>query len=88
MHSTRSAAIAGDFICYDVTSEDDARAAMAAVDAAHGRLDILVNAAGIEIEETIEDTTLDAWNRMPKDQPSLDGIKQLQLELETKVQAG
>jgi NAD(P)-dependent dehydrogenase (short-subunit alcohol dehydrogenase family) len=36
---------------------------MAKVGDAHGKLDILVNAAGIEIEETIEDTTLEQWNR-------------------------
>jgi meso-butanediol dehydrogenase/(S,S)-butanediol dehydrogenase/diacetyl reductase len=28
------------------------------------KLDILVNAAGIEIEKTIEDTTLEEWNRI------------------------
>lgn len=48
---------------HDVGAEDDAKAAMAHVEAEHGRLDILVNAAGIEIEKTIEDTTLEEWNR-------------------------
>ena len=47
----------------DVGAEDDARAVMAQVEEDHGRLDILVNAAGIEIEKTIEDTTLAEWNR-------------------------
>lgn len=28
-----------------------------------GRLDILINAAGIEIEKTAEETTLEEWNR-------------------------
>ncbi|MEZ5775261.1 MAG: SDR family NAD(P)-dependent oxidoreductase [Hyphomicrobiaceae bacterium] len=32
--------------------------------AAQGRLDILVNAAGIEIEKTIEQTSLADWNRI------------------------
>lgn len=50
------------FIKLDVTSEADAIAAMERVRADHGRLDILVNAAGIEIEKTIEDTTLEEWN--------------------------
>ncbi len=36
---------------------------MARVNAEQGKLDILVNAAGIEIEKTIEDTTLDEWNK-------------------------
>ncbi|MEM6906721.1 MAG: SDR family NAD(P)-dependent oxidoreductase, partial [Pseudomonadota bacterium] len=51
-------------LTYDVTSEDAARAAMAEIAADWGRLDILVNAAGIEIEHTIEETTLEAWNRI------------------------
>lgn len=51
------------FVKLDVTSEDDAKAAMAQVEQQQGRLDILVNAAGIEIEKTIEDTSLEEWNR-------------------------
>ncbi len=51
------------FIRLDVSREDDIRAAMDRVSAEAGKLDILVNAAGIEIEKTIEDTTLDEWNR-------------------------
>jgi|TARA_Y100000310_G_C20627400_1_gene786711 meso-butanediol dehydrogenase/(S,S)-butanediol dehydrogenase/diacetyl reductase len=47
----------------DVGSEDDAIVVMARVQEDHGRLDILVNAAGIEIEKTIEDTSLEDWNR-------------------------
>lgn len=54
----------GEYLPLDVTSEASVQAAMGAVEAAEGRLDILVNAAGIEIEETIEDTTLDQWNRI------------------------
>ena len=52
------------FIEQDVTREQAAIDAMAQVNADAGVLDILVNAAGIEIETTIEDTTLDAWNRI------------------------
>ena len=48
---------------HDVGSEEDAQAVMAHVEAKHGQLDILVNAAGIEIEKTIEETTLDEWNQ-------------------------
>ncbi len=55
---------AGAFQRLDVTSEDEVIAAMDRVTTEHGRLDILVNAAGIEIEETIETTTLDQWNRI------------------------
>jgi NAD(P)-dependent dehydrogenase (short-subunit alcohol dehydrogenase family) len=49
---------------HDVTSEDSARALMARVEADHGKLDVLVNAAGIEIEYTIEETSLEDWNRI------------------------
>ena len=52
------------FIKYDVTSEEDARAAMAKVAEQCGKLDILVNAAGIEIEKTVEQTSLADWNRI------------------------
>lgn len=51
------------FLRLDVSSEDDVIAAMERVRAEFGRLDVLVNAAGIEIEKTIEDTTLEEWNR-------------------------
>jgi NAD(P)-dependent dehydrogenase (short-subunit alcohol dehydrogenase family) len=37
---------------------------MVHLDQQHGRLDILVNAAGVEIEQTIEETTLEDWNRI------------------------
>jgi meso-butanediol dehydrogenase/(S,S)-butanediol dehydrogenase/diacetyl reductase len=54
----------GHFVRFDVTSEDEARAAMARVDRECGKLDILVNAAGTEIERTIEQTSLADWNRI------------------------
>lgn len=54
----------GHFLPLDVTSEDSVRAAMDTVTSQHGRLDVLVNAAGIEIEETIENTSLEQWNRI------------------------
>lgn len=52
-------ALVDGFVEMDVTSEDSVRAVMTGLD----KLDILVNAAGIEIEKTIEDTTLEEWNR-------------------------
>ena len=52
------------FVRFDVTSEEEARAAMARVEEECGKLDILVNAAGIEIEKTIEQTSLADWNRI------------------------
>ena len=50
-------------VSYDVTSEEAAKDGMARIAQHWGRLDVLVNAAGIEIEKTIEETTLDEWNR-------------------------
>jgi len=55
---------AGEFLRLDVTSEAEVQAAMAAVEQAHGRLDVLVNAAGVEIEKTLDETSLDDWNRI------------------------
>ena len=51
------------FVKLDVTQEADAIAAMELVRNEQGKLDILVNAAGIEIEKTVEDTTLEEWNQ-------------------------
>lgn len=50
------------FVRFDVTREDDVIHAMETAKAESGKLDILVNAAGIEIEKTIEDTSLEEWN--------------------------
>ena len=51
------------FVRMNVADEAAVMAAMAQVKGDHGKLDVLVNAAGIEIEKTIEDTTLEEWNR-------------------------
>ena len=50
------------YIALDVTSEDCVKAMAADIEAAEGQIDILVNAAGIEIEKTIEETSLEEWN--------------------------
>lgn len=51
------------FIKLDVTSEQDAISVFETVKQDHGKLHILVNAAGIEIEKTIEQTSLEEWNQ-------------------------
>ena len=51
------------FLALDVSDEAQVKAAFATVSAQVGHLDVLVNAAGIEIEKTIEDTTLEEWNQ-------------------------
>ncbi len=53
---------AGEFLRFDVTSEDEVTAGIAAIESARGRIDIVVNAAGIEIEKTVEDTSLEEWD--------------------------
>jgi NAD(P)-dependent dehydrogenase (short-subunit alcohol dehydrogenase family) len=52
----------------DVTDEGAVGAFFDAHGADDAPLHILVNAAGIEIEKTIEDTTLEEWNRIFADQ--------------------
>jgi NAD(P)-dependent dehydrogenase (short-subunit alcohol dehydrogenase family) len=58
-----AADLQGSPVELDVTSEESVVAAVARIGDEHGRIDILVNAAGIELEKTIEDTTLEEWNR-------------------------
>ena len=55
---------AGTFLKFDVTDEAGIIATFEDIAAKWDKLDILVNAAGIEIEETIENTTLEQWNRI------------------------
>ena len=55
---------AGTYRHFDVTDETEIIATFEGLAKDWGRLDILVNAAGIEIEETIENTTLEQWNRI------------------------
>ena len=53
-----------DFVAFDVTREDMVISTFEQLSERWDKLDILVNAAGIEIEETIEHTTLEQWNRI------------------------
>ena len=53
-----------EFAPFDVTREDGIISTFSELESRWGKLDILVNAAGIEIEETIENTTLEQWNRI------------------------
>ena len=55
---------AGTFLPFDVTDETAVRSGIARIESEQGRLDIVVNAAGIEIEKTVEDTSLEEWNRI------------------------
>jgi len=53
-----------EFREYDVTSESIVTSTFTELEQQWKKLDILVNAAGIEIEKTIENTTLEEWNRI------------------------
>ena len=55
---------AGEFCEFDVTDEKKVIQTFRELGSRFNKLDILVNAAGIEIEETIENTTLEQWNRI------------------------
>ena len=50
------------FVALDVTVKDSVQALTNRVAEEAGRLDVLVNAAAIEIEKTIEETSLEDWN--------------------------
>jgi meso-butanediol dehydrogenase/(S,S)-butanediol dehydrogenase/diacetyl reductase len=53
-----------EFAAYDVTDETICQNTFTTLAERWDKLDILINAAGIEIEKTIEDTTLEEWNRI------------------------
>ena len=53
-----------EFVTYDVTDEKVCQAMFMTLTERWNKLDILVNAAAIEIEKTIEQTTLEEWNRI------------------------
>ena len=59
-----AAEVAGDFFEHDVADETAWLRVMAEVQALHGRLDVLVNNAGVFIGQTIEESTLEVWNKV------------------------
>ena len=52
------------YLAYDVTKEEAVQGAFSDLAGRWDKLDILVNAAAIEIEKTIEETSLEDWNRI------------------------
>ena len=52
------------FIEHDVSNEDQWKSVIAAVLERYGRLDVLFNNAGIQFSKSVEDTTLEEWNRI------------------------
>jgi meso-butanediol dehydrogenase/(S,S)-butanediol dehydrogenase/diacetyl reductase len=53
-----------EFTALDITDEARVEKVFAELGERWPRLDVLVNAAGIEIEKTIEETSLEEWNRI------------------------
>ena len=59
--------LGGDYQRLDVTNEDQWQAVVSAVDARHGRIDVLVNGAGIEgdfVRGSPETTSLEQWRKV------------------------
>ena len=52
------------FVEHDVTNENHWKAVIAAVLVRFGRLDVIVNCAGISISHSVEDTTVDEWDKI------------------------
>ena len=52
------------FVSMDVTIEEDWRRAIGAAVRAYGKLDVLVNNAGISGRTTVEETSADLWDRV------------------------
>jgi NAD(P)-dependent dehydrogenase (short-subunit alcohol dehydrogenase family) len=64
LHPPLTAVQGVEFREFDVTSESMVISTFSEIAQQWPQLDILVNAAGIEIEKTIEHTTLEEWNRI------------------------
>jgi 3(or 17)beta-hydroxysteroid dehydrogenase len=59
-----AAEVGGSYLHHDVADEAAWTAGVDAAVARHGRLDIVINNAGVFIGQTIEDTDLDTWNKV------------------------
>ena len=64
IHEDGSSIAADHYMRHDVTSVDDWAALARLIESEYGRLDALVNNAGISVVATIENTTLDQWRRV------------------------
>ena len=60
--SLRADGLAASHVALDVTREDDWIAAVASIERAHGRLDVLVNNAGVTSAPNVLDCSLAEWN--------------------------
>ncbi len=63
LNEPRDLSAGHDWIRLDVTTEVSVEAVVAAVLERHGRLDVVINNAGIMFEADVEDHSLELWNR-------------------------
>lgn len=61
-----AAAFGGEGIALDVTEEASVGEGIAGVIGRHGRIDILVNCAGIHLQKLVADTSVDEWDRIQR----------------------
>ena len=62
--AVEAAGAACEFVAADLGDAEDCRTIMAACDARFGRVDGLINAAGVTDRGTIADTTVELWDRI------------------------
>jgi 3(or 17)beta-hydroxysteroid dehydrogenase len=59
-----AAEVEGEFAAHDVADEAQWASVIGGVLDRHGRLDVLINNAGVFVPQTIEDCELETWNRV------------------------
>lgn len=58
--------LGGEGVALDLAEEASVDAAIGGVYARHGRIDVLVNCAGIHLQKLLSDTTADEWDRIQR----------------------
>jgi NAD(P)-dependent dehydrogenase (short-subunit alcohol dehydrogenase family) len=61
-----AAPLSGEGVAVDLTDEASVDGGFAAILARHGRIDVLVNAAGIHLQKLVADTTAEEWDRIQR----------------------
>jgi 3alpha(or 20beta)-hydroxysteroid dehydrogenase len=63
-HATAASIDRASYMHLDVRREDDWDAVVASIIERHGRLDVMVNNAAIDLERSLVETSLDEWNQV------------------------
>jgi 3alpha(or 20beta)-hydroxysteroid dehydrogenase len=63
-HATAASIDGASYLHLDVRREDDWDAGVASVIERHGRLDVMVNNAAIDLERSLVETSLEEWNQV------------------------